>query len=56
METTETSHPLSSSDQSDSDKDVACENASDIEQSTPMETNHTDQINNKGDMIVMDIK
>ncbi|KAL9969221.1 hypothetical protein ACROYT_G021414 [Oculina patagonica] len=45
MEVT-TNHTLSSCEQSDSGEDIPFENATDIEQSTPMETNQTDEINN----------
>lgn len=44
-----TNHTLSSSEQSDSPEDVPFENASDNEQSTPMETEQSDQIENTGD-------
>ena len=44
-----TNHPLSSSEQSDSPEDVPFENASNSEQSTPMETNQSDQDENTGD-------
>lgn len=44
-----TNHTLSSSEPSDSGEDVPFENASDNEQSTPMETNQSDQIKNTGD-------
>lgn len=41
-----TNHTLSSSEQSDSPEDVPFENASDNEQSTPMETKQSDQVEN----------
>ena len=51
METSETSDPISSSEQSDSgDGDVPFENGSDVEQDTPMETNQSEQTDNKGAM------
>lgn len=50
MEVT-TNHTLSSCEQSDSGDDIPFENASDIEQSTPMETNQTDEIKNEGDIV-----
>ena len=51
MEITTNHDALSSCEQTDSGEDVPFENASDIEQSAPMETNQTDhEINNEGDI------
>lgn len=53
METSETSHPISSSEQSDSgDGDVPFENGSDFEQDITMETNQSEKTDNKGAMFL----
>ena len=57
MKTSETSHPISSSEQSDSgDGDVPFENGSETEQDTPMETNQSEQTDDKGAMFALGLK
>ena len=49
MEVTTNHDAFSSCEQSDSGEDVPFENASDAEQSTPMESNQSDEVNNEGE-------
>ena len=54
METSETSQPISSSEQTDnSDGDVPIKNGSDTEQGMPMETDHPEKIDDKGTVFRM---